>query len=82
MNRPRDIVLRRYLLELVRQQRALEQLYHLSHCDDELRVLRSQWRAAYHDIRRDMLHGNTGESAVSIGSSTFPVKRMYLDSQS
>ena len=38
--------LRTYLLQLVREERSLEQLYRTEHSADELNAIRAEWKAA------------------------------------
>ena len=47
--------LRTYLLDLIREERSLEQLYRMGHDIDELRKIRSEWRAAYRRIRKALV---------------------------
>lgn len=55
MKRPVTPELRKYLLDLVREERSLETLYRASHDGDELRAIRAEWKAAYRQIRESMV---------------------------
>jgi hypothetical protein len=55
LKRPLSPELRNYLLDLVREERTLEQLYRISHNQDQLRQIRAEWKASYRSIREALI---------------------------
>lgn len=51
MKRPLTPELRRYLLDLVREERLLERVYRASHSPEDLRAVCTEWKSAYHQVR-------------------------------
>lgn len=52
--RPSCPELRKYLVDLLREERSLEQLYRTNHDPVDLATVRAQWKASYRAIRAEL----------------------------